>query len=356
MSLDFLNVDIEPTNRCNASCYFCPRDQTPHQGLMKPETFEKALERVLELVPYARDVLDMEVAVSLCGLGEPLLNKHTPSFVAMVRQAGLRAAMASNGALLSESVAEALLDAGLQSIQINVGERGDEYEELYKLPWERTLENVTRFGQMAEGRCSTQIVLVNHRGVGDHAEQMKEFWRSHGLNDFVEFGLINRGGALFVDFMQYADYPEQHEARRMIAEVRSEPAVCGAPFGLPFVGFDGQYYLCCSDWRKEAPLGSVFERSFVEITGDKLGHVTSREPVCKSCNHDPLNQLTEELRLRAAGLASDEEVRAALDGIVERDEVVRRMMDKMGVAAPPAPDHAVLVDTPRRRSIPLRVL
>jgi MoaA/NifB/PqqE/SkfB family radical SAM enzyme len=31
MQLPFLNLDIEPTNRCNAHCYFC-RDQTPHQG------------------------------------------------------------------------------------------------------------------------------------------------------------------------------------------------------------------------------------------------------------------------------------------------------------------------------------
>ena len=35
-------VDIEPTNRCNAKCYFCPRDATPHQGLMTPEVFGHA--------------------------------------------------------------------------------------------------------------------------------------------------------------------------------------------------------------------------------------------------------------------------------------------------------------------------
>ena len=41
MQLPFLNLDIEPTNRCNANCYFCPRDQTPHQGLMSPEVFAR---------------------------------------------------------------------------------------------------------------------------------------------------------------------------------------------------------------------------------------------------------------------------------------------------------------------------
>ena len=26
-----------------------------------------------------------------------------------------------------------------------------------------------------------------------------------------------------------------------------------------FVSFDGLYYLCCSEWRKQAPPGSVFD-------------------------------------------------------------------------------------------------
>ena len=45
MKVSFFNLDIEPTNRCNANCYFCPRDQTPHQGLMTTEMFDQALER-----------------------------------------------------------------------------------------------------------------------------------------------------------------------------------------------------------------------------------------------------------------------------------------------------------------------
>ena len=132
--------------------------------------------------------------------------------------------------------------------------------------------------------------------------------------------------------------------------------MCPAPFGLPFVGFDGQYYLCCSDWRKDVPLGSVFERSIVEITGAKLAHVTSREPVCKSCNHDPLNQLTEELRLRSAGAATDAEVDAVLTDILQRDDVVRTMLDQMGDDVVIPVDAEVRVDAPARKSIPVRSL
>ena len=43
-----LSVDIELTNRCNAKCHFCPRDQTPHEGLMSPEVFDQSLLRAVE--------------------------------------------------------------------------------------------------------------------------------------------------------------------------------------------------------------------------------------------------------------------------------------------------------------------
>ena len=45
-----LSVDIELTNRCNAKCHFCPRDQTPHEGLMSPEVFDQSLVQELDLV------------------------------------------------------------------------------------------------------------------------------------------------------------------------------------------------------------------------------------------------------------------------------------------------------------------
>ena len=114
---------------------------------------------------------------------------------------------------------------------------------------------------------------------------------------------MNRGGSLFVDHMQYEHYPELAEARASLAAAVGTP-LCGAPFGYLFVGYDGQYYLCCSDWEKQAPLGSVFDKSFVDVAQAKLDLVVSRDPVCRTCNLDPINRLTEELRAEAEGEAA----------------------------------------------------
>ncbi len=174
------SIDIELSNRCNAKCHFCPRDQTPHEGTMTADVFAQTLARADEYRALARERLDSTVGISLCGLGEPLLNRNAAKFVRDVRAAGFEVSMSSNGALLSETRGAELLDAGLERILINVGEEGDDYEDVYKLPFEKTRDNIVRFNEMAQGRCDVYIVLVDHRRDAAHVEHMKEFWRGAG--------------------------------------------------------------------------------------------------------------------------------------------------------------------------------
>jgi MoaA/NifB/PqqE/SkfB family radical SAM enzyme len=342
-----LSVDIELTNRCNAKCHFCPRDQTPHEGLMSPEVFDQSLLRAIEYRDVAREKLDASVRVSLCGLGEPLLNRHAPEFVRKVRDAGFNVAISSNGSILDERRGTALLDAGLQKILINVGDEGDEYEKVYQLPFDKTRDNVARFAQMAEGRCEVDVVLVDHHRDAAHIEKMKQFWRGYGIKNFFTYGIMNRGGALFVDHMQYESMPQLDFARDQLESKGGSP-VCGAPFGYLFIGYDGQYYLCCSDWKKETPMGSVFDESFLSVTAKKLQFVVSRDPVCKTCNLDPLNKLTDELRAIDAGEADAADAELVLESVLADNALVHDLVERLGF---PIPDPAPRVG---RRYIPVQ--
>lgn len=300
-------VDIEPTNRCNADCYFCPRAATPDQGLMAMTTFEQSLSRVVDLADTARLDLDLDIQVSLCGLGEPLLNKHTPTMVRMVRDAGVNCVMSSNAGLLDERRGDALLEAGLQRININIGDLGEDYESVYKLDFEKTRDNIVRFAEAAQGVCDVAIVLVDYKDDPEHVTRMRRYWTDLGIDKFISYGIINRGGALEIDHMQFETYPELATARAMLDSLEGPATVCGAPFLYMFVGFDGQYYLCCSDWRKQVPLGSVFDETFLSVVAEKYHHVSERHTVCKSCNLDPLNRLTEQLRAVSFGESTPEE-------------------------------------------------
>jgi len=305
-------VDIELTNRCNADCYFCPRDATPHQGLMSDEVFDRSLERAIDIRRINKEINEsVDTVISMCGLGEPLLHKRAADFIARARAEDFHVSMSSNAALLDERRGSAVLEAGLQRVYINVGERDQDYKDIYKLPFERTRDNIVRFNEVADGRCEVIIVLVDHRRDKQHVQEMEDYWRALGLTSFTRFDIMNRGGALFVDHMQYDHRSELDVARQMIDDRKGE-ALCAVPFLSTFIGYDGNIYLCCSDWKKEAPIASVFDDD-VPISATKVTMLASREPVCKTCNLDPLNHLTDELRARAEGADDAADIEALAD-------------------------------------------
>ena len=345
-----INLDIELTNRCNADCYFCPRDQTPHQGIMSPETFAKALERAVELRDGGARAAAREMRISLCGLGEPLLNPRAVDCVRMVREAGFRCAMASNGSVLTETKAIALLDAGLQEIDLNVGEEGEEYEAIYGLPFQRTLDNVVRFAELAEGRCKVNIVLVDHREDEAHRDHMKRFWQAKGLSEFVVFPIMNRGGALQVERMDYAETAEHVRRSTQILQDRVGAPICQAPFVFLFIGYDGKYYLCCADWKKEAAYGTVFDAGLVDVLGPKLRATRSRELVCHTCNIDPVNILADRLRAYDRGEITAAMVEAAVADISSDNSVLEQLIEDM---APGLTTDPAYLGGRRRRLIPL---
>ncbi|MEM7139519.1 MAG: radical SAM/SPASM domain-containing protein [Actinomycetota bacterium] len=326
-------IDIEPTNRCNAKCHFCPRDKTPHEGLMSPATFEQAFARVEEFSPFARDELDLGIQVSLCGLGEPLLNPATPSYIEKVRGAGYTCVMSSNASILNERRGRRVLDAGLQRVLINVGDVGEDYEDVYKLDFGPTRDNILRFNEMAGDDCDVVIILVDYKDDQDHVDAMMDYWRSHGINKFRSYGIMNRGGSLDVDYMQYETYPELAQAKQIFAEMDGSVPMCAAPFIYMFVGYDGQYYLCCSDWEKRAPLGTVYDETFLTVVNEKLRNVVERTPVCHTCNCDPLNQLTEQLRAENMGQSTAGETATMIRMLDDNRGPVGELVEKMQLAA-----------------------
>ena len=280
--------------------------------------------------------------ISLCGLGEPLLNPHAADSVRKVKDRGFECVMSSNGSILDERKAEALLAAGLDAININVGDHDEEYEDIYKLPFDKTLKNVVRFNEMAGDDCRTSIVLVDYRRDRKHIREMVQYWKKHDLKNFVFFDIMNRGGALFVDGMQFDSSPHIASAKTLLAD-KGGHVLCAAPFVFLFIGYDGNYYLCCSDWKKEVSLGTVFEYPFNAIIGAKMERVLTREPICKSCNWDPLNLLADELRAVEAGESDMDTVQKLVTDMVDATHRIEESVATIEQMTTPS----------RRRSIPV---
>jgi MoaA/NifB/PqqE/SkfB family radical SAM enzyme len=336
------SVDVEITNRCNAHCDFCPRDRTPHQGTMGPDVFSHALGRIIEFREYTRAALDAEVTLSFCGLGETMLNRHLVEYVRRAADAGFEPSMCSNASRLDEENTRRLVDAGLRRIYINSGEIGPDYDRVYELSFDRMRDNIARFLELARDRCELHIVLVDHHQNRQYVRRLKRFWTDLGVTHFFPSPMLNRSGTLDVENMAFELYPEHAVAQAMFDTTAVRP-VCPAPFAFPFIGYDGNYYLCSSDWEKRSALGNVVDHSFLSTIRSRWTFVESRQPVCHACNHDPVNRLTTELRLLAQGESTDEAVRDLIAMLTARTTMIRALVETL---APPS-EHA---------RIPVRVI
>ena len=102
----FLN--LEPTTRCNYSCWYCVGRHMP-QGDITPDTFSA----VLDHFPHLQ-------ALALVGEGEPLMHKGFFDMAAQARDRGIRVLTISNGSTFSSSNVAKLCEAGVTYISISI--------------------------------------------------------------------------------------------------------------------------------------------------------------------------------------------------------------------------------------------
>ncbi|GAB5450190.1 MAG: hypothetical protein Hals2KO_05180 [Halioglobus sp.] len=310
------NLDIELTNRCNALCTFCPRDKTPEQGFMPFETFTKTIERALEL--------DVTPKIHSAGQGEPTLHPRFADIVDHVSSKGLEYGFTTNGSLLTEELSRRVLDSSVEHICFSISDLGEDYEEVYALNFDNTRANILRFLDMNEAAGNpvrTQVSLVAHDLNRDKLADYQAFWREAGISEFCHFEQTNRGGACDIG-LYFVDNQRHSEDARRILQQNGLTHVCVVPFVMLFVGWNGQYYLCCNDYRKLTPLGSVFDHSIEDMDVIKKAKFFEQDipAACLNCDLDTTNIVREVLFEIEAGEAPPSRLQEKTAELIARQQ------------------------------------
>lgn len=286
-------VDIEFTNRCNATCDFCPREKTPKQGFMSRADFMHTLARIDELGDIGR--------VTITGLGEPMLHPNFIEFMQLALSKNLPVDLTTNGSRLFPEKTDQLLEAGLPIINFSISDLDEDYRKVYGLKFEQVLPNIQYFIQKSRGKCHVKISIVAHQGNRDKVDIIKQFWVDQGADEINIFVEDNRGGAHEMD---YSFLHSRKYLRKSIEILREKlgSELCGySPYGV-FVGWDGRYYLCCNDWEKTVPVGHVSTHGFEEVVQEKIAFNRKQTGVCRTCNRNPVNEIQNVLLEMDAGL------------------------------------------------------
>lgn len=275
------SVWIEPTNNCNLDCVFCPRGKSSKKvGYMDIDLYKKIVDEI--------STYDKSVNLNLHVSGEPLLH---PKIIEMVKYAKQKENIclnfSTNGMLLSGDIAEQLVEAKLDSIQISYDACiEEEYESTRRKASSYIVsENINRLIELKRKKCSdkprVQIVHVLYRdGIDNKLRKFVNKWQkkvdSIDLKPLLSWssGLINSG-------------KRSSQERFPCQNIWTSPAIM----------WDGDVCVCClyielSKARRSGTVGNVNSKTLSEIWSNglisyiRLRHLRNDYddiPFCKYC-------------------------------------------------------------------------
>jgi MoaA/NifB/PqqE/SkfB family radical SAM enzyme len=261
-------VQIESTNLCNAKCVFCPRDEMHRlQGIMDMDLFRKVVDECAALgITHVR----------LHNYGEPFLDRRLVEKVRYAKTRGIaEVGMISNGSLITPDIAQGLIDAGLDAINISVDASGKETFERTRvnLDYDVVIDNIRTLDRLRReaGRTRPKLILSFVRQEDSPEEQaFIDTWRT--IADKIHItDLHNWAGTL---------------------HARSDVAYPCYRLWLTFtVLWDGRVSLCCADFDGRHVLGDLRTSTIRDVWNSpayravRRQHLESGGPeICRSCD------------------------------------------------------------------------
>jgi radical SAM protein with 4Fe4S-binding SPASM domain len=273
-----LKMMLESSNRCMLRCAMCPRDRmTRPSGDMPFELFEKVIDEAAEGGLYH---------LSMHQHGEPLMNERLPEMVQTAKARGIPVVnLTTNGILLDDTAARALIEAGLDTLVVSFdGITREAYTRLRGVGkyYDRVRENVLRFVRIREASGGSRPFLRIHAlrapGVTDaDVEAFRAEWEPRvdhvGIGEIASYG---EGNELF-----------DNERGAAVARVP-----CRHLWQQLIVLRSGDVVPCCVDINAQTAVGNVYEQPLAAIwTGERMDHMRAMHlagradelPGCAQC-------------------------------------------------------------------------
>jgi len=282
-------VFLDPSDRCNFRCNFCPtgnreliRQVKRRPQLMDFDLYRKVIDDLCEF-PTPIKVL------RLYKDGEPLLHPRFPEMVkyAKDRNCALQVDSTTNASLLSPEKNLAIIDAGLDKIFISVeGLSSQAYKRTagYPLDFDRFVENIRHFHEHS-GQCEVLVKIVD---TGLTEEDKQRFFQTFG--DICDSIFVEHVAPCWPTFEMEGAEPSSEVG--IFGQPIREVIVCPYIFYSLSVNSDGKVSLCFLDWARQLIIGDLGHESFRDIwTGHKLFeyrklHLQKRRkehPICGEC-------------------------------------------------------------------------
>lgn len=283
-----LVVYIDPTNKCNFRCAFCP---TGDKALLR-QVGRPAATMGMELFRKVVDDLRAFPRLKLASVykdGEPLLNPRFPEMVRYLKDADVaeRIWTKTNGSALCPELNQRLIDAGLDMICISVeAVSAQGYLRIAKarIDYEAFRANIADLYRR-RGDCQIYVKIADSGLTPAEVDKFYADFQPVSTQIAVE-KLMGWSYSDVKDFT-LGTRPDTYDGLPLVAK-----KVCAYPFYVMAVNADGSVSVCGNDWAHGTVVGNVATQRLADIWhGEKLYELRKTMladrrgeiPVCAHC-------------------------------------------------------------------------
>jgi len=233
-------IQIETNVACNAECPFCPQKslrRRPHR--MPDEVWQKIIDETRGLGVTYRPFL----------INEPLSDKRMGKIMQYIRKDDTaRIEINTNGELMKQDMAEAILDAGIDVIRFSIDGFSEQTfsQSRVGVNYELTVERTLKFIKLARKRGGARRIEVRmiDMDVNKHEQAAyKKFWADAGAIPIV------------TSFYTWPWEPGVEGVNLPCLKIIHEM----------FFYVNGKATICCWDSHERAVIGDVTKQHVLEI-------------------------------------------------------------------------------------------
>ncbi len=261
MAPRFKKVYIEISNICNLQCTFCPVVERDQQVMS-----------LLELEEILQQVKPHSERVCYHVMGEPLHHPHFIEAILLAEKVNIPLEITTNGTLLNEKTAKALLSSSVVQINFSLQSFVDNFP---KANPETYFSNILSFCKKAEKERSDLYINFRFWNLppGEKQNEINEFFLST-IESFFKTQLNRNVDPGFNKSKKirgriYAHFDSRFEWPSMRSPIVSKEGTCWGTRTQLAIHADKKVVPCCLDKEAHVLLGDLRKTSFEEILKSK---------------------------------------------------------------------------------------
>lgn len=272
-------IMFDVTNICNAKCIHCPQSTMSIEEKGKPKhlSWENYTKVIDECVDRNLDIIRVTAD------GEPLLHPYLVEMLEYASSNGVGPiGLTTNGMLMTEEVANRILDAGLFMVDFSVDAASQQtYSRIRQgLKFEKVIQNIHNFIKIRnemKSECKVMVSFVEQEANRHELEDFKRYWKEIADKVLIRSLITN---------VNMVDCEE-----KVPKNIQRFP--CPHPFRRVVVTYDGRYKYCPVDWNNKTCVGNVSDTTIEDIWhGDgyhiaRLEHLNLEFEHCDACRDCP---------------------------------------------------------------------